>query len=437
MDLLKEVFRNEVFPALGCTEPIAVAWACAHAASCLPDEPRTVCVTVDPGVYKNGFAVAVPNTQGRRGNAIAAALGALIRDPSLEMEILREVTPARLEQADAWVREGRVRVQLDRSKRGLFVQADVQGENHAAMARLEGSHRRLVHLECDGRVLHAPAGEENAAAPGYRERLKSMKLLDFAEMAKSIDESDETFLREGIFMNMHIARAGLGCRRVGHYLADLRERGYLIDDVLSSTRILTASAADARMGGVGMPVMSSGASGNQGIVAILVPYNVGRYFKVEERRILESIALSHLVNAYVKCYTGSLSPLCGCAIASGVGAAVAIVYQLAGADGNAIRLAVNNVVSDLGGMLCDGAKSGCALKVASSTESAILSAYMAISGHGIDETEGFVGRSAEETIWNLSTIGHLGMAMADDTMLRIMEEKAGGDFSAGIRNPPS
>lgn len=424
MHLLQEVFKNEVFPALGCTEPIAVAWACAHAAACLPEEPREVSVTVDPGVYKNGFAVTVPNTGGRRGNAVAAALGVLIRDPGLEMEILRDVTPLQVGQADEWIREGRARVHLDRQRRGLFVQAEVRGERHAAMARLEGSHRRLSHLECDGRVLHAEAEGENTVAMAYREKLKSMKLLDFVEIARTIDEKDEAFLREGIFMNMQIAKAGLGCRRVGHYLADLRERGYLIDDVLSSTRILTASAADARMGGVGLPVMSSGASGNQGIVAVLVPYNVGRYFKVEERRILESIALSHLVNAYVKCYTGSLSPLCGCAIASGVGAAVAIVYQLAGADERGIRLAVNNVVSDLGGMLCDGAKSGCALKVASSTESAILAAYMAVSGHGIDETEGFVGRSAEETIWNLSTIGHLGMAMADDTMLRIMEEKA-------------
>lgn len=422
MELIKEVFKNEVFPALGCTEPIAVAWACAHASFCLPEEPQEVRVTVDPGVYKNGFAVTVPNTGGRRGNAISAVLGVLIRNPALEMEILRDVTPQQVHKAETWIQQGRVHIQLDRKQRGFFVHAEVRGNNHTTMALIEGSHRRLVRLECDGQIVQTLT-ESEVAPPAYREQLKSMKLLDFVELARNIDEHDEAFLREGIFMNLHIARAGLGCRRVGHYLADLRERGYLIDDVLSSTRILTASAADARMGGVAMPVMSSGASGNQGIVAILVPYNVGRYFKVDERRIIESIAFSHLVNAYVKCYTGSLSPLCGCAIASGVGAAAAIVYQLAGADERAIRLAVNNVVSDLGGMLCDGAKSGCALKVASSTESAILAAYMAISGHGIDETEGFVGRSAEETIWNLSTIGHLGMAMADDTMLRIMEEK--------------
>jgi len=169
--------------------------------------------------------------------------------------------------------------------------------------------------------------------------------------------------------------------------------------------------------------MSSGQSGNQGIVAILVPYNVGKYFRVDEKRILQSIALSHLVNSYVKCYTGSLSPLCGCAIASGVGAAVAIVFQQVGADRERMTLAVNNLISDLGGMLCDGAKSGCALKVASSTDSSILAAYMAIHHHGINESEGFVGRTAEETIWNLSTIGRMGMARADDTMLRIMEEK--------------
>jgi L-cysteine desulfidase len=158
--------------------------------------------------------------------------------------------------------------------------------------------------------------------------------------------------------------------------------------IFSSSKILTASASDARMAGLNLPAMSSGGSGNQGIVAILVPYNVGQYFKIKEKKILQSIALSHLINSYIKCFTGDLSPLCGCSIAAGVGAAVAIVYQQKGNDTAKITLAVNNLVSDLGGMLCDGAKAGCALKVVSSTDSAIRSAYMALNNHGITELGG-------------------------------------------------
>jgi L-cysteine desulfidase len=202
------------------------------------------------------------------------------------------------------------------------------------------------------------------------------------------------------------------------------DKGYLLEDVFSSSKILTASAADARMAGLSFPVMSSGGSGNQGIVAILVPYHVGKYFHVEETRIIESIALSHLVNSYIKCFTGDLSPLCGCAIAAGVGAAVAIVYQRDGKDMEKITLAVNNLISDLGGMLCDGAKGGCALKVASSTDSAIRSAYMAMNDHGITQAEGFVGKTAEETIWHLTKISKLGMAGTDEIMLEIMLDKS-------------
>jgi L-cysteine desulfidase len=199
---------------------------------------------------------------------------------------------------------------------------------------------------------------------------------------------------------------------------------YRDEDVFSSCEVLTTAAADARMAGISLPVMSSGGSGNQGIVAILVPHYVGQHYNIPEKTIITSIALSHLVNSYIKCFTGDLSPLCGCAIAAGVGSAAAMVYQRAGRDLEKITLAVNNLVSDLGGMLCDGAKAGCALKVDTSTNSAIRSAQMALHNHGITQAEGFVGATAEQTIQNLSQIGDLGMALADDTMLDIMIEKA-------------
>jgi len=178
------------------------------------------------------------------------------------------------------------------------------------------------------------------------------------------------------------------------------------------------------MAGLNLPVMSSGGSGNQGIVAILVPYLVGRHYDLKEEVVIRSIALSHLLNSYIKCFTGDLSPLCGCAIAAGVCAAAAIVFQRAGKDMPKITLAVNNLISDLGGMLCDGAKEGCALKVASSTNSSIRSAHMALNNHGITQMEGFVGATPDDTIRNLSQIGARGMSLANDTMLNIMLEKS-------------
>jgi L-cysteine desulfidase len=232
----------------------------------------------------------------------------------------------------------------------------------------------------------------NAGTAGsrHKEVLKRCTLKDLVRHAERMDAVDEAWIRKGVEMNLAAARQGMKLKKVGFYLQDLMRKGYLLDDVFASSKVLTACATDLRMDGRAMPVMSSGESGNQGIVAILVPW------------------------------TGGLAPICGCAIAAGVGAAAAIVYQRNGKDIPGLTLAVNNVISDLGGMLCDGAKSGCALKVVSSTDCAIRSAYMGLHHYGITEQEGFVGRSAEETIQNLGRISSVGMAAVDPTIVDIM-----------------
>ena len=422
--LYKELIKREVFPALGCTEPIAVAYAAALAAAELSENPDTVLIVVDPGVFKNGFAVTVPNTCGERGNLIAGALGALVRRPDLKMEILQAVDAKILELARTMVLEKQVSISFDATKTDLYIDVTVTSGNEICRAVLEGGHTNLVLLEKNGQRLSAKnTAQGEKSGHGYRERLSTMTIAEMIDLLDHLDQEDLTYLQEGIKMNLAIAEAGKELKKVGYYMSDLLNKGLLIDDVLSSSKILTASASDARMSGLSYPAMSSGGSGNQGIVAILVPYNVGRRFGIDEQTIIKSIALSHLINGYIKCFTGDLSPICGCSIAAGVGATAAIVYQQTGKDLNKITLAINTLISDLGGMLCDGAKGGCALKVASSTDSAIRAAYMAINGHGISEEEGFIGRSAEETIRNLSNISEKGMALVDTTMLRIMQAK--------------
>ena len=263
------------------------------------------------------------------------------------------------------------------------------------------------------------AGDE----PAYKAILREMRIADLVDLAEQIDADDYAYLKTGIEMNLAASQAGLQIRMVGYYLADLMHKGYLTNDVFSCSKKITAAAADARMAGMNYPVMSSGGSGNQGVVAILTPHYVGKFFDIDESTIIRSIAFSHLLNSYIKCHTGDLCPICGCAIAAGVGAAAAIVYQQQGKDMGKITMAINNLISDLGGMLCDGAKGGCALKVVSSTDSAIRSAYMALNDHGITTTEGFVGRTAEETIRNLAKITDIGMAKVDDAMIEIMMKK--------------
>lgn len=424
MNLLKQVFTHEVFPALGCTEPIAVAYAASLAASQIKTPIQSLKLIVDPGVYKNGMAVTVPNTNGQKGNVIAGVLGALIKKPELKMEILQAATSDLIEAAQAIIADDHATLVFDPQKTDLFIEAEVHSQGHWSKAILAHGHTNLIYLEKDGQVL-VDQKASNTAHQGhpYKTILKSTSLAELVNLAQNLDEEDAAFIHQGIAMNLAMAEAGQSLGKVGHFISDLVMKGFLVSDIIATCKIMTASASDARMTGLNRPVMSSGGSGNQGIVAILVPHLVGQAFNIPEQKILESIALSHLLNSYIKCYTGDISPLCGCAIAAGVGAAAAVVYQQAGKDIQKITLAVNNLISDLGGMLCDGAKSGCALKVVSSTDSAIRSAYMALSNHGITEKEGFIGRTAEETIANLSQISAIGMAAVDQTMLEIMARK--------------
>ncbi len=425
MNILKAVLRHEVFPALGCTEPIAVAYAASHAGQALDGELTRLEITVDAGVYKNGFAVIVPNTGGRRGNLIAGVLGALLAAPERAMEILSDVPPPVLERAVQTIAGGQAQLQCDKTKTQLYVDVVAHARAHTARATIEGTHTNVTRLQRDGIDLQPPQRTVHTDdARGFKSVLKTMRIAELVAAAEQMDAEDHAYIMRGVAMNLRMAEAGRQLCKVGHYVAELVARGYRTDDLLASCEALTSAAADARMNGLNLPVMSSGGSGNQGIVAILVPYTVGTHYGVPEATIARSIAVSHLVNSYVKCYTGELSPLCGCAIAAGVGAAVAMVYQQAGPDMPKIALAINNLISDLGGMLCDGAKSGCALKVASSTTSSIRAAYMALNNHGITEEEGFVGATPEDTIRNLSVISTIGMAQTDDTMLGIMIEKA-------------
>jgi L-cysteine desulfidase len=424
MNVLKEVFKHDVYVTLGCTEPTAVALTAGAAGREVDDEIRSIFISVDPGVFRNGFAVMVSNTEGQCGNLIAGVLGALIRRPDLKMEILKGANSDSIREAKRIISEKRATLSCDHSKKELYIEVRIQAGSDTVRAVTERQHTNLILVEKNGiEVFRKPqdAGAENSMQ--YEGVLKTMQISELVNLAENIDASDYAYVRSGIEINLAASRFGLGLKKVGHYLNELVEKHYLSEDVFASTKILTASATDARMAGMNCAVMSSGGSGNQWIVAILVPYNVGKHLKIEEAKIVRSIVLSHLVNSYIKCHTGHLSPICGCAIAAGVGAAAAIVYQLAGKDIHKISLAVNNVISDPGGMLCDGAKGGCALKVVSSTESAIRSAYMALNNYGITSIEGFVGSSAEETIRNLSRISEIGMARVDDTMIEIMAGK--------------
>ena len=421
--LLKEVLKHQVYPAMGCTEPVSVALCAANAAALVKGKIKKAIIFTDTATFKNGLGVRIPNTKGEKGNLLAAAAGLILANPQSGMEILKQVTPAVLKQAKELVKNKKVEVKIA-DKKDFYVQAEVETtDGQTAACVISGSHTNIALLKQNGKIIFKGKEIKKAPCSAFKEQLKKANLKTLLKEAQKADKEDLAYIKKGVITNLAAAKEGEKLKKVGYYLDRLVQQDMLSKNIINSCKILAARAADARMDGAAIPVMSSGESGNQGIVAILVPYQVGKQMKIKEETILKSIALSHLLNGYVKCYTGELAPICGCAIAAGVGAAAAITYQQKGADVKAISLAINNIISDIGGMLCDGAKSGCALKVVSSVDSAIRAAFMGINYYGITEVEGFVGKTAEQTIQNLSRISTVGMVHVDNTIVDIMQDK--------------
>ncbi len=453
MNLLKEVFAHEVYPAFGCTEPISCAYAAAVAAAELAEPVESLRLLVDPGTYKNGAAVVVPRSGGAKGNLVAAALGAMLARPDLKLELLAETTDEVLHRATELRRAGRCEIECLAGHNDFHVEALVTGGGHEARCVLSGGHTHVALVEKDGHpvagdhVLETGAGASpdtsSAGFPvdgsepvpvspplAYRAALKKMDMEEVLALAAQLDAEDRAFIRRGVEMNLALAELGFEVGGTAAQLRQMHHDGFLAEDVFYRAKLAAASAVDARMAGADRAAMTSGGSGNQGIVATLTPSLVGRDMGVDPERIIESVAAAHLVNAYVKCFVGELSVICGCAMAAGIAAATAIVYQQRGSDVRRIALAAGNVIGDLGGLICDGAKPGCAMKAVTAVDSAIRSALMALKGFGLSSDDGLVGQTVEDSLRNLGRITLEGMLQVDPTLLRIIREKTAASGKA-------
>jgi len=425
MTILKEILANEVFPALGCTEPIACADATAAAAEQLTPSPvRKITLVVDPGTYKNGAAVTVPHSGGAKGNLIAAAMGAFVADASPKLEVLKKVTPDILHKATALIEGGHIEYRCREDQRAFSVEAWVESADSRARCVLSGGHTNITTLEKDGREVRPGKGPGEMHEQPYRSRLKEMPLKDLITEVVQLDQETRQYLQQGVEMNLAIAEAGEKTRGTASQLRQMKEAGVMAEDLFYNIKRKVAGAVDARMSGYPMPMMTSGGSGNQGAVGILTPYLAGRHQGIDVDRILESIAVTHALNAYIKCFIGELSAVCGCSVAAGIGAASAIVYQRCGIDMQRITFAMDNVIGDLSGLICDGAKPGCAMKTVTAVDTALRSGFMAIDGFGLSEDDGILGMTPEDSIRNLSRISLEGMFNVDPTVIHILQDKA-------------
>lgn len=432
MYTVKEILRMEVTPALGCTEPAAIAYGAAYAKSLLKETGvEKIEIYLDPNVYKNAMAVPIPGADGRSGLKLAAALGFACGDRNKKLRIFDDVDKDCIKAAYRLINSDKIAVNLISDKKEIYIKSVIKTKNGEAVSIIKRYHDNIENLRLNGIELtgndEKTSGQNRSNPIDDMEKwLSSLKLDNLLSMLDDVDDEDLTFIKQGVDMNMALSdyglknRSGLG---VGYAIKNMIKEGFLKEDIASKAKMITSAAADARMAGIKLPAMSCVGSGNHGICATLPVWAAGKYKNMDEAKIYKAIALSHLVAAYIKTYTGRLSAICGAAVAAASGAAAGITYMLSG-DKDYTANAISNVIQDLSGIVCDGAKLGCAFKLATAAEEAVSASLLSINNVKANPIDGIMGSSVEESIKNLGILSKKGMAEADKTMLNIMIKKS-------------
>ena len=420
------LIHKEVVPAIGCTEPMAVALCTARATEQLGCKPEKIEALLSANILKNAMGVGIPGT-GMTGLPISIALGALIGKSAYQLEVLRDLTPDALEAGKQFIEEDRIDIQLKKGiSEKLYIEIIVTAGEKQATAVVAKGHTNFVWVD-DGRMDEAtlqrilPAGGTAEVADSDDIALNLKLVYDYATTAP-LDEI--RFILETRDYNMKAAREALK-GNYGHNLGKSIDRplakGILGDSIYSRIIARTAAACDARMGGAMIPVMSNSGSGNQGICATNPVCVYAEENENTEEELIRGLMLSHLTAIYIKQSLGKLSALCGCVVAS-TGSSVGITY-LMGGDYARCCAAVKNMVANLTGMICDGAKPSCSLKLTSGVSTAILSALLAMEGKCVTSQEGIVDDDIDRSIHNLTAIGADAMCVTDEMVLGIMTSK--------------
>ncbi len=416
------ILRNEVVPALGCTEPVAVALAVANARKAVGGELNKIHVKVSSNIYKNGVAVGIPGID-RVGIDVAAALGAVAGRADKGLEVLEDVDERDAIRAIELV-EGDI-VEVEVLKRpGVYVDCSVKSNTGNGRCVIEGGHTTIVLIEANGKTLFKNDGDGKGDNDGLRAWLQGMKITQLIDVIRGIPLESINFMLEGRDMNLAVATKGLNEKigmGVGYSTYNSMKKGIISDDLNNYAVALTAAGADVRMAGVKMAVMSSAGSGNHGITAILPVVAVAERLGVTDEKLARALALSHIVTVYIKSYTGKLSALCGCAVAAAMGASSGIAF-LYGADNSQIKGAIKNIVANLTGMICDGGKVGCALKLSTAAFAALQAAALAMEGIVVPNDNGIIDYSTEKTIQNLGRVSDPGMLETDRVILEVMAD---------------
>jgi len=420
MNPLLEILRKETAPALGCTGPVSIAYAAAVARNAVGGTPRRVKSRMDKDSYKNSLSVGIPGTD-RMGIEMSLALGALAGDADAGLEVLRKITPEDARRAEDFIPHVDADISWDYKGVGLRIEAEVETEHGTGRAVLSKTHTNVVLLEANGKLL-----VEEKAAPGgnvfdySKDTIRKYTLAELVDFAETVPLEEIAFLREGVAMNRTLAEAGLAEGVGAGFGRAYSERAH--GDLLLKIKAYTAAASDARMGGVALPAMSCATSGNVGITAMLPLVVLAEERGATEEAMLRAVALSYLLTILMKSHIGRLSAICACAMAAGVGVAAGAALLLGGgvkgADG-----AIQNMTGSLTGVVCDGAKYGCALKLSAAAGIAVESAMLALEGCVVPKGDGLVCDNADQSMEVIGRTAREGMSSTADVMAKIIVDR--------------
>ena len=413
-DTFLQVLSKELIPALGCTEPIAIAYAAAKARQILELEPEGIRLRCSGNIIKNVKGVAVPNAGGLKGVEAAAILGALGGDADRELEVLQAILPQHLERTKELLDTGFCRCSLQENVANLYIVAEVFSGEHTASVTIINRHTLITRMEKDGKVLFS---QDPVVQKEDDTDWSNWSMPAIVEFAETVELSKVKSLLDGqIELNCAISGAGLNRAygaQIGRTLLDVCE-----DTVWTRAKARAAAASDARMGGCSLPVVINSGSGNQGLTVSLPVIEYARHLGVCREKLYRALLISNLTSIFQKHYIGSLSAFCG-AVTAAAGCGAAITWLHGGTLEN-ICDTIANTVANVGGMVCDGAKASCAAKIASAVDAAIMAHHLSMRGLKFQPGEGIVQNDPQQTIRSLGYIGRVGMKHTDVEILNLM-----------------
>ena len=422
MHILTEIIREDMKPALGVTEPGAIAFAVAKAKSYITEEIEKVKVRLNSGIYKNAFTCGIPNSD-EVGNLFAAALGVVAGKADRGLESLEDVAKEDNKKAQKLIDEGKIKVELNRISSDIFIEVEIITQKESSIVKIEGTHTNIVEIVVNGETIFSKEVEKKEENKD-EVVLHRYSVKDILEYIDNVDISEIEFVMKAHDMNMILFQEGLNSKKTTFVKQLWKMNGEKIfsDNSLNTAQLLCNGAIEARVLGLNKPAMSITGSGAHGIITTLPLLAECRANKISDEKLIRATMLSYLICTYIKEYSGRLSAFCGCGIAGGTGVACGIGY-LRGAGVEEITNIINNMSAGITGMICDGGNQGCTMKGIVAVDAAFRAVEMAMNNTYIFNVHGINGNTPEKTMMNMGRIASPGMIETEKVIVDIFREK--------------